>query len=34
MTPEEVLAPAVRAEITSGHDRLIRMALAHAGCIV
>ncbi len=34
ITPDEVLAPAVRAEITGGHDRLIRMALAHAGCVV
>lgn len=34
VTPHEVLAPEVRAEITGGHDRLIRMALSHAGCIV
>ncbi len=34
VTPTEVVAPEVRAEITSGHDRLIRMALSHAGCIV
>jgi ADP-ribose pyrophosphatase YjhB (NUDIX family) len=34
VTPAEVVAPEVRAEITSGHDRLIRMALSHAGCIV
>ncbi len=34
VTPTEVVSPEVRAEIGSGHDRLIRMALSHAGCIV
>lgn len=34
ITPSEILDPGVRAEITSGHDRLIRMALSHAGNIV
>lgn len=34
ITPDEVLAPEVRFEITGGHDRLIRMALAHSGCVV
>lgn len=31
VTPEEAVSPAVRSEMTSGHDRLIRLALAHAG---
>lgn len=30
-TPEEAVSAAVRAEMTSGHDRLIRLALAHVG---
>ena len=33
LTPEEVTRPAVRAELTAGHDRLVRLALAHAGCL-
>lgn len=34
VSPKEVMDPLVRAEITSGHDRLIRIALAHAGCLI
>jgi ADP-ribose pyrophosphatase YjhB (NUDIX family) len=30
MTPEEVTSPLVVAEMSSGHDRLVRIALAHA----
>lgn len=33
LTPEEVLRPDIRAEMASGHDRLVRAALAHAGCL-
>jgi ADP-ribose pyrophosphatase YjhB (NUDIX family) len=29
--PEEAVSPSVRAQMTSGHDRLIRLALAHVG---
>jgi hypothetical protein len=31
VTPEEAVSPEVRREMTSGHDRLVRLALAHAG---
>ncbi|MFT7598255.1 MAG: ADP-ribose pyrophosphatase YjhB (NUDIX family) [Acidimicrobiales bacterium] len=31
ITPNEAVSPEVRAEMTSGHDRLVRRALAHAG---
>lgn len=31
LTPAEALSPAVREEMTGGQDRLIVMALAHAG---
>ena len=30
-TPEEAVSPEVREEMTGGHDRLIRLALAHVG---
>ena len=30
-TPEEAVSPAVRDQMTGGHDRLIRLALAHVG---
>ncbi|MCU1400081.1 MAG: hypothetical protein JWN62_3190 [Acidimicrobiales bacterium] len=30
-TPEEVVSDAVRLQMTGGHDRLIRFALAHVG---
>jgi ADP-ribose pyrophosphatase YjhB (NUDIX family) len=33
LTPEEVIRDDIRVEMTSGHDRLVRMALAHAGCL-
>ncbi len=31
LTPEEVCRPDVRRELASGHDRLVRLALAHSG---
>lgn len=31
VTPEEAVSPEVRREMTGGHDRLVRLALAHAG---
>jgi ADP-ribose pyrophosphatase YjhB (NUDIX family) len=31
ITPEEALSPLVRAEMTGGQDRLVRMALAYVG---
>lgn len=31
LTPEEVVSSEVRREMTGGHDRLVRLALAHAG---
>ncbi len=31
VTPEEATSPEVRAEMTGGHDRLLRLALAHVG---
>ena len=30
-SPEEAVSPEVIAEMTGGHDRLIRLALAHVG---
>lgn len=33
LTPEEATSEAVRAEMTGGQDRLIVMALAHAGAL-
>ncbi|TVR26057.1 MAG: DUF4916 domain-containing protein [Ilumatobacter sp.] len=30
-TPEEAVSPEVRDQMTGGHDRLIRLALAHVG---
>lgn len=32
-TPEEAVSPEVIAQMTGGHDRLIRLALAHCGCL-
>lgn len=32
-TPEEAVGDSVRAQMTSGHDRLLRLALAHAGVL-
>lgn len=34
LTPEEAVQYEMRAEMSSGHDRLVRMALAHAGRLV
>ena len=31
VTPEEAMSSEVRAEMTGGHDRLLRLALAHVG---
>jgi len=31
VTPEEAMSTEVRAEMTGGHDRLLRLALAHVG---
>jgi ADP-ribose pyrophosphatase YjhB (NUDIX family) len=33
LTPDEADSAEVRAEMTGGHDRLVRLALAHAGCL-
>ncbi len=33
LTPGEANSPEVRAEMTGGHDRLLRLALAHAGVL-
>jgi ADP-ribose pyrophosphatase YjhB (NUDIX family) len=33
LTPEEAGAEAVRAEMTSGHDRLLRLALGYVGLL-
>lgn len=33
LTPNEADTPEVRNEMTSGQDRLLRLALAHAGCL-
>ena len=32
-SPEEAVSEAVRREMTGGHDRLIRLALAHVGAL-
>jgi ADP-ribose pyrophosphatase YjhB (NUDIX family) len=32
-TPEEAVSRRVRSEMTGGHDRLIRLALAYVGCL-
>ena len=32
-SPEEAVSDEVRAQMTSGHDRLIRLALAHVGAL-
>jgi ADP-ribose pyrophosphatase YjhB (NUDIX family) len=32
-SPEEAVSEEVRAQMTSGHDRLIRLALAHVGVL-
>lgn len=33
LTPEELADHVVLSEMTGGHDRLVRMALAHVGCL-
>lgn len=33
LSPTEAASPAVRSEMTSGHDRLVLLALAYAGCL-
>ena len=33
LTPDEVCAHATRGEMTGGQDRLLRLALAHVGCL-
>lgn len=33
LTPEELADPVVLSELTGGHDRLVRMGLAHVGCL-
>lgn len=33
LRPREAVLPEVAAEMTGGHDRLVRLALAHAGCL-
>ncbi len=32
-SPEEAVSREVREQMTAGHDRLIRLALAHVGCL-
>lgn len=33
LTPEEAVRDEVRQEMAGGHDRLVRLALAHCGCL-
>ncbi len=33
VTPEEAMSPELRSEMTGGHDRLLRLALAHVGLL-
>lgn len=33
LTPAEAVTPGVAAEMSSGQDKLVRLALAHAGCL-
>lgn len=33
LTPDEAVSNEVKAEMTGGHDRLVRLALAHVGCL-
>ena len=33
VTPEEAVSEEVRRDMAGGHDRLVRMALAHGGCL-
>jgi ADP-ribose pyrophosphatase YjhB (NUDIX family) len=33
LPPDDAVSPGVAAEMTSGQDRLVRLALAHTGCL-
>ena len=33
LTPEEVVSPTVAAELSPGHEKVVRRALAHVGCL-
>ncbi|HEY8339992.1 MAG TPA: DUF4916 domain-containing protein [Egibacteraceae bacterium] len=33
LSPEDAVSPAVALEMAGGQDRLVRLALAHAGCL-
>jgi ADP-ribose pyrophosphatase YjhB (NUDIX family) len=33
LTPDEATSPSIRLEMTAGHDRLLRLALAHVGLL-
>ncbi len=33
ISPSDVMDPQAQREMTGGHDRLLRLALAHAGCL-
>ena len=33
LTPDEAVSDGVQKEMAQGHDRLVRLALAHAGCL-
>ena len=33
LTPQESIRDDIRGEMSSGHDRLVRMALAHVGLL-
>ncbi len=33
ITPDEAMSPELRDEMTAGHDRLLRLALAHVGLL-
>ena len=33
LTPSEAVSASIRAEMTGGHDRLLRLAMAHAGLL-
>ena len=33
LSPEEVVSPTVAAELSPGHEKVVRRALAHTGCL-
>jgi ADP-ribose pyrophosphatase YjhB (NUDIX family) len=33
VTPDEAVSESVRAEMSGGHDRIVRLGLAHVGCL-